>query len=94
MLIRSVGCVRVIGAFAPRSLRHSLAMFHNGLHSLVLHSATQILDSEARPLDRIMDVLAEKECSFVLDLINPAGGLEAPNIKWLFEISWGVHCRY
>jgi hypothetical protein len=87
VLIRSAGCVRVVGAFAQRSLRHSLAAFRNGLHFLVLRSSTKILDSEAQPLDRIMDVLAEKECSPALNILNPTGGLEAPSIKWLFETS-------
>jgi hypothetical protein len=34
-----------------------------------------------------VDILAEKECPLALSLLDPAGGPEAPSIKWLFETS-------
>ncbi|KAG2341017.1 hypothetical protein BDR05DRAFT_488122 [Suillus weaverae] len=80
------GSVRAVGAFARRSLQLSSAALHKGLRSLVPRSSTNVVDSEAQPLNQDLDVLAGNKCILKLPDI-PISDLEAPSIKWLLETS-------
>jgi hypothetical protein len=86
--IYSPGPVRAIGVFARYSLYLLSAALHKGLRSLVPRSSTNVVDSEAQPLDQDLDVLAENDGTLTLDLPDiPISNLEAPSVKWLLETS-------
>ncbi|KAG1782185.1 hypothetical protein EV702DRAFT_1070371 [Suillus placidus] len=58
------------------------------LRSLVLRTQTRVVDSEARPPDQNLDVVATNQCLLRLKLPDtPTSSLEAPSIKWLLETS-------
>ncbi|KAG1802367.1 hypothetical protein EV424DRAFT_1584787 [Suillus variegatus] len=85
---QSTGPVRATGAFARRSLQLFFAALHKGLRSLVPHSSTEVVDSEAQPLDLGLDVLAENDDTLTLDFPDvPSGRLEAPSVMWLLKTS-------
>jgi hypothetical protein len=80
--------MRATGAFAQRSPYLLSAALHKGLCSLVPRPSTNVVDSEAQPLDQHLDVLAENDDTLALDLPDiPTSNLEAPSIKWLLETS-------
>ncbi|KAG1796149.1 hypothetical protein EV424DRAFT_572899 [Suillus variegatus] len=82
------GPVRATGAFTRHFLQLSSAALHKGLRSLVPHSSTNVVDSEAQPLDRDLNVLAENDGTLTLHLPDiPTGNLEAPSVMWLLETS-------
>ncbi|KAG1852228.1 hypothetical protein F4604DRAFT_1933808 [Suillus subluteus] len=84
----SPGTVRASGNFARHSLELLSAALRNGLRSLVPRSSKKVIDSEAQLRNQNLDVLADNECTPLLDLpAIPTSDLEAPSIKWLLETS-------
>ncbi|KAG2030575.1 hypothetical protein BDR03DRAFT_974373 [Suillus americanus] len=64
------GPVRATGAFARHSLQLLSAALHKGLRPLVLRSSTNVVDSEAQPVDHDLDILAENDGTLTLDLLD------------------------
>ncbi|KAG2046851.1 hypothetical protein BDR06DRAFT_148752 [Suillus hirtellus] len=82
------GPVRATGAFAQSFLQPFFAALHKGLRSLVRHSLTEVVDSEAQPLDQGLDFFAENDDTLTLDPLDiPTGRLEAPSVMWLLKTS-------
>ncbi|KAG1841848.1 hypothetical protein C8R48DRAFT_52626 [Suillus tomentosus] len=80
--------MRATGAFTRHFLQLSSAALHKGLRSLVPHPPTNVVDSEAQPLDRDLNVLTENDGTLTLNLPDiPTGDLEAPSVMWLLEAS-------